>query len=93
MLPDKESAEYCASDLYDMIDGDRVFFLPDTGRKIERSNYKASLEVQRTAALGRIMNAPDGELSVLVTYPEALEEKVPSGDKVRSSIISLVTVS
>lgn len=90
VLPDKESAEYCASDLYDMIDGDRVFFLPDTGRKIERSNYKASLEVQRTAALGRIMNAPDGELSVLVTYPEALEEKVPSGDKVSSSIISLV---
>ena len=90
VLPDKESAEYCASDLYDMIDGDRVFFLPDTGRKIERSNYKASLEVQRTAALGRIMNAPDGELSVLVTYPEALEEKVPTGDKVSSSIISLV---
>ena len=90
VLPDKESAEYCASDLYDMIDGDRVFFLPDTGRKIERSNYKASLEVQRTAALGRIMNAPDGELSVLVTYPEALEERVPSGDKVSSSIISLV---
>ena len=89
VLPDKEAAEYCASDLYNMIEGDRVFFLPDTGRKIERSNYKSSLEVQRTAALGKIMNREAGELTVLVTYPDALDEKVPSGDKVSSSVISL----
>lgn len=89
VLPDKEAAEYCASDLYNMIEGDRVFFLPDTGRKIERSNYKSSLEVQRTAALGKMMNREAGELTVLVTYPDALDEKVPSGDKVSSSVISL----
>ena len=89
VLPDKESAEYCASDLYNLIEGDRVFFLPDTGRKIERSNYKASLEVQRTSALGKIMERSDGELTVLVSYPEALDEKVPSGDKVSSSVVSL----
>ena len=30
VLPDRESAEYCASDFYNLIDGDRVFFLPDS---------------------------------------------------------------
>ena len=89
VMPDRESAEYCTSDLYDIIDGDRVFFLPDTGKKIERSNYKASMEVQRTAALGRLMQRTGDELVVLVTYPAALEENVPSGDKVSSSVISL----
>ena len=89
VLPDKESAEYCASDLYNLIEGDRVFFLPDSGVKIERSNYKASLEVQRTSALGKIMDRNDDGLTVVVTYPDALEEKVPSGDRMKSSVITV----
>ena len=35
VLPDKESAEYCAADLYNLKEGDRVFFLPDSGKKVE----------------------------------------------------------
>ena len=38
VLPDRDSAEYCASDLYGLINGDRVFFLPDSGKKMEKSN-------------------------------------------------------
>ena len=38
VLPDKESAEYCAADLYNLIEGDRVFFLPHSGKNLERSN-------------------------------------------------------
>lgn len=90
VLPDKESAEYCASDLYYLIEGDNVFFLPDTGRKIERSNYKASLEVQRTSALGRITDRDTSDgLTVIVTYPDALEENVPSGDKMKSAVVTV----
>ena len=48
ILPDKESAEYCSGDLYSIIEGDKVFFLPGSGKKIERSNYNSSLGVQRT---------------------------------------------
>ena len=33
VLPDKDSAEYCAADLYNLIEGDCVFFLPDSGKK------------------------------------------------------------
>ena len=49
ILPDKESAEYCCADLYSFVDGDRVFFLPESGKNVERSNYKSSLAVQRTS--------------------------------------------
>ena len=92
VLPDRESAEYCASDLYNMIEGDRIFFMPDSGRSLEKSNYKSSLGVQRTSALGRISGYGDGSgLLVIVTYPAALNEAVPDEKKVRSSIFSLST--
>lgn len=78
VLPDREAAEYCAADLYGMIEGDRVFFLPELGTKLERSNYRATLRVQRTSALSKIMeHSWDDAPLVIVTYPEALEEKIP----------------
>ena len=33
VLPTKETAEYCAADLYHLIEGDRVFYLPDSVRR------------------------------------------------------------
>lgn len=77
VLPDRDSAEYCSSDLYNLIDGDRVFFLPDSGKKIEKSNYKSSLGVQRTSSIGKIMEYDGAEQLFFVTYPEAIEEPVP----------------
>ena len=76
VLPDKESAEYCTSDLYNLVDGDCVFFLPDSGKKIERSNYKSSLSVQRTSSISEIVEKKDDSLLIIVTYPEALMEKL-----------------
>ena len=38
VLPNKEAAEYCSADLYNIVEGDKVFFLPDSGRSVERSN-------------------------------------------------------
>ena len=55
ILPDRDSAEYCAADLYNLIEGDKVYFLPDSGKTLERSNYKSSLGVQRTSAVGKIL--------------------------------------
>ena len=56
VLPNKDAAEYCSSDLYNLVDGDIVFFLPDSGDGVERSNYKSSLAVQRTAAIEKILS-------------------------------------
>ncbi len=89
ILPDKDNAEYCAADLYNLLEGDVVFFLPSSGKGIERSNYKSSLGVQRTAAIEKIICADPDSLLVIVTYPEALEEGTPSREKITSSILSV----
>ena len=88
VLPDKDSAEYCAADLYNLIEGDRVFFLPDSGKSLEKSNYKSTLGVQRTSAIGKILDHKDG-LLVVVTYASALEEKIPDASSIRNSVLKL----
>ena len=88
LMPTKEAAEYCAADLYNLIEGDRVFYLSSSGRGIERSNYKSSLGVQRTAAVGKILEGK-GDFNVFVTFPEALEEKIPDPSSIRNSILVL----
>ena len=88
IMPDRESAEYCSVDLYNLIEGDKVFFLPDSGKTLERSNYKSSLGVQRTSAIGKILEYKEGQLLV-VTYPSALEELIPSVEKIRKSLLKL----
>jgi len=88
VLPDKDSAEYCAADLYNLIEGDTVFFLPDSGKNIERSNYKSSLSVQRTSAIGKILDYDSGRLTI-VTYPSALEEGIPQAVNIKESLLKL----
>ena len=88
VLPDKESAEYCAADLYNLIEGDKVFFLPDSGKNLERSNYKSTLGVQRTSAIGKILDYKEGQL-VVVTYPSALEEEIPEASRIKDSLLKL----
>ena len=89
LLPTRESAEYCAADLYNMVEGDCVFFLPEMGKSVERSNYKSSLGVQRTAAIGKLLNWKAPEKLFIVTYPEAVEEKVPSAQKLQNALFSI----
>ena len=88
VLPTREAAEYCSADLYNLVEGDCVFFLPDSGGAVERSNYKSSLGVQRTAAVGKIIEPGEGPLFI-VTYPEALEEKVPDRNKITSALLTI----
>ena len=88
VLPDKDSAEYCAADLYNLIEGDRVFFLPDSGKTLERSNYKSTLSVQRTSAIGKILEYKEGRL-IVVTYPSALEEGIPDSTIIKESVLRL----
>ena len=89
VLPDKDSAEYCAADLYNLVEGDRIFFLPDSGKTLERSNYKSTLGVQRTSAIGKILEYNEGKL-IVVTYPAALEEGIPDGKTIKESVLRLV---
>jgi len=90
ILPDRENAEYCCSDLYNLVDGDIVFYLPDSGKNVERSNYKSSLGVQRTSAIGKILDNRDNSKRIfIVTYPEALDEKIPDPSEISNSILKI----
>ena len=88
VLPTREAAEYCAADLYNLVEGDRIFFLPESGKGVERSNYKSSLGVQRTAAIGKLLQKEEG-LLLVVTYPSALEEKVAAPEVLRDALFSI----
>lgn len=89
VLPDRDSAEYCAVDLYNLIDGDRVFFLPDSGKTLEKSNYKASLSVQRTSAIGKLLGYKNEGPFLIVTYPSAIAEAIPDREKISKSVMKL----
>lgn len=88
ILPNQESAEYCTADLYNIVESDKVFYLPSSGKGIEKSNYKSTLGVQRSAAVGHILNESN-DLCFIVTYPDAVSEKIPSTVKINDSIIHL----
>ncbi|MBQ9596634.1 MAG: DEAD/DEAH box helicase, partial [Bacteroidales bacterium] len=89
ILPTRESAEYCAADLYNLVDGDCVFFLPESGKSVERRNYKSSLGVQRTAAIGKLMEAEKADKCFIVSYPEALEEQIPPAQKLTDALFTI----
>ena len=93
ILPNREAAEYCAADLYHLVEGDRVFFLPESGKSVERSNYKSSLGVQRTSAIGKILSYGDSPVKpanddplFIVTYPEALSEEIPATQAIQDAV-------
>ena len=88
VMPDRDSAEYCAADLYNLLEGDCVFFLPDSGKKLEKSNYKSTLGVQRTSAIGKILDYKEGRL-VIVTYPSAINEEIPDAVTIKESLLKL----
>ena len=88
ILPTREAAEYCSADLYNILEGDCIFFLPESGKGVERSNYKSSLGIQRTAAIGKILH-PDAEKTFIVSYPAALEEKVPTAGTLNQAMLSI----
>lgn len=89
ILPTREEAEYCACDLYNIIEGDRVFFLPDSAINLQKSSFKSTVEVQRTSAITEISRYKDKDTLYIVTYPEAIEEGVPSLKKLKKPVLSL----
>ena len=88
ILPTSETAEYCASDLYNLTEGDCVYYLPESGKDIEKSNFKSSLEVQRTSALENICST-ELRKTFIVSYPAALEEKVPNPERMEKAVLKL----
>lgn len=89
ILPSRDSAEYCANDLYNMVEGDKVFYMPDSAVNLHKSNIKATIGVQRTSAISEISSYKGESPIFIVTYPEAIEEGIPSISKISRPLLDL----
>ncbi len=75
VLNDMESAGYFYHDLSQILDNDKVFFFPSAyKRAIKYGQIDTANEILRTEVIGKLQTK-DKHL-IIVTYPEALAEKV-----------------
>lgn len=88
VMPDREEAAYIFDDL-NLLTGNNgsVVFMPSSYRKASR-NTKVEQDnvLLRTEALDKIAN---GEKIIVVTYPEALIEKVVSKESLKQNTLSI----
>ena len=88
---DKDAAAYLASDLYALLDSERVMFLSSSfKRSIRVGQADPTGTVQRTATLNAVRNFGSGYL-VVCTYPEALAETVVDEREMNRSCITVST--
>lgn len=87
ILPDRDSAEYCAADLYNFCSGDNVFFLPDSAVNLHKSNFKDTAAVHRTSAIREISSYSKGT-KYIVSYPEAVEEGITAAARKSKALLS-----
>ena len=77
VMNDADEAGYCYQDLHQMLGDEGALFFPSSYRRaVKYAHREAANEVMRTEALAA-MERRQGTL-VVVTYPEALAEKVVS---------------
>jgi transcription-repair coupling factor (superfamily II helicase) len=77
MIPEKEDAAYFYNDLVSMVGDDAVFFFPSTyKRSVQYGQTEPANIVLRTEVLNHL--ASGKRKSIIVSYPEAVMEKVVS---------------
>ncbi|MDR1407661.1 MAG: transcription-repair coupling factor [Tannerella sp.] len=89
ILNDAEDAGYFYSDLVQMTAGKQIFFFPSAyHRHIKYGHLDAANEILRTET---ILMCYDGERrdAVIVTYPDALAEKVPSRESLQAGTLTI----
>ncbi len=94
ILNNREDATGCVNDLYNLMEEDNIYILPPSFNKNTKSAVKdSSMKVQRTAAIGAVMNYKQnkykGDYLILVAYKESLEEGVLEDNTLKRSIISI----
>lgn len=88
ILKDKEEAAYFANDLKTIMDADKVLFFPFSyKRSLKEKQQDSSSVVLRTEVLNHIQKAKQNH--IVVTYPEALIEKVVGRIDLQESILDI----
>jgi transcription-repair coupling factor (superfamily II helicase) len=94
LLNNPEDAAYCAGDLSSLLDKESVFYFPSSKSVKERRDPDvSSFKVQRTAALKAVNDYINGKENtkrvVLAGFPQSIIEKVVTGKKLSSSVLSI----
>ena len=88
ILEDAEEAAYFHNDLEQLINPIDLFYFPSSYKTNKNFRIQSSSHVMlRTEALTRL--AAGGNRKIIVTYPEALMEKVSTAESLSSNIISI----
>jgi transcription-repair coupling factor (superfamily II helicase) len=88
ILEDAEEAAYFHNDLEQLINPIDLFYFPSSFKTNKNFRIQSSSHVMlRTEALTRL--AAGGNRKIIVTYPEALMEKVSTAESLSSNIISI----
>lgn len=88
ILDDLEEAGYFYHDLVQILGDESVLFFPSSYRRAVKYGQKDSAnEILRTEVLSRLQQQPEG--LCIVTYPEALAEKVVSLGEMNSKMLQL----
>jgi len=89
ILDDEEEAGYFYHDLTQMLGDREVAFFPSSYRRAIKYNQKDDAnELLRTNTLASILNRPGGAL-LIVTYPDALAERVVSRQNLEEQSVRL----
>lgn len=94
ILNTKDDASGCVNDLYNLMGDENIYFFPTSENKNVRSTVKdSSMKVQRTAAIGAVMdykkNKYQGDYLILVAYKEAIEEGVVNEGDLGKSLLEI----
>jgi len=88
ILEDAEEAAYFHNDLEQLLNPIDLFYFPSSFKTNKNFRIQSSSHVMlRTEALTRL--AGGGNRKIIVTYPEALMEKVSTAESLSSNIISI----
>ncbi len=96
ILPDKDKAAYFYNDLINLTGSGNILFFPSSfKRSIQYNQVDNGNIILRTEVLGKLTSVIDekNETAVklgIVTYPEAVIEKVPSHDSIKRYTLQLV---
>ncbi len=90
VLNDEEEAAYFYHDLCRITDEERVLFFPSAyKRSIRYGQIDSANEILRTEVVGTVRNLTSDSCLLLVSYPEALAEKVAMPEDVSDKLLHL----
>lgn len=90
ILNDLEEAGYFYHDLVQVTGGNGIYFFPSAYRRdIKYGHVDAANEILRTEVLSRLQDAEGQSPFVIVSYPEALAEKVVNRERLKENTLKI----